>query len=72
MGDPWDRIREHEDGLRDDSFYCAAHGTYGHPDIVQGPRHASDGLLDRARQALSWGADTRFGGLVARCSRLFA
>ena len=31
MSDPWDRIREHEDGLRYDDFYCAPHGTYGHP-----------------------------------------
>jgi hypothetical protein len=71
MSDPWDRIREHEDGLLYDSFYCAPRGSYGHPDIDQGPRHANDGLLDRAREALSFGNNGRFERLVACVSKMF-
>ena len=68
----WGRESYEENSLeahRD--FMVAPDGTYGHPSIDRGPRHASDGLIERARAALRWGNDTRFSGLVARFSRLF-
>jgi hypothetical protein len=67
----WDRIREHEDGLRYDDFYCAPRGSYGHPLVDPGERTASSDLIERARAALSWSSDARFSRLVARFSGLF-
>ena len=63
------RPSRHDDGFYDD-FAIAPPGTFGRPDIDQGPRQPSEGWLDRARAVLSFGSDTRFRGLVARFQRL--
>jgi hypothetical protein len=67
MSDSWDRIREHEDGLRYDSFYVAPPGSYSRPDMNQGERTASADLIERARAALTFSCgDGRLERLVAR------
>jgi hypothetical protein len=70
MTDPWDRIREQSDGYRYDSFYCEVSGRYGRPDLYQGERQPSDGWLERARAAMSFGSDTRFRRSVERFEHL--
>jgi hypothetical protein len=69
MRDPWDRIQEHEPGLRWDDFYCAKRGDYGHPDVDPGKRQPREGWLERGREALSFGSDTQLRNLVMRFSR---
>jgi hypothetical protein len=68
-----DRIREHEDGLVYDDFYCAPRGSYGHPDVDPGERQPVEGWLERGRIALTFtGPDTRFERLVSRFSRFMS
>ena len=65
--DSWDRIREHEDGLRYDDFCVAPPGSFGHPDIDPVERQPSEGWLERARAALTFSrGDGRFERIVAR------
>ena len=67
----WGRDELEENSLeahRD--FMIAPDGTYGHPSINQGPRQASDGLIDRARAALTFSrGDGRFEMLMSRFAR---
>ena len=69
----WGRDEYEENSLeahRD--FMVARDGEYGHPSIIQPPRHLSEGALERARAAMTFGPrHHRFANLVARFSRLF-
>jgi hypothetical protein len=57
--------------VRMDWFMTGFTGSYDRPDIDQSPRHLSDGLIERAGAALSWGSDSRLRDLVASISRFF-
>ena len=51
-------------------FMVAPDGTYGRPDLDQGPRDLSEGAIERARAALTFGPrDHRFANWVARFNR---
>ena len=68
----WGRDSYEENSLeayRD--FLVAPDGTYGHPSIIQPPRDLSEGALERARVAMTFGLrDHRFTNLVARFRRV--
>ncbi len=64
-------IREQIDGYRYDSFYVVPPGTFGRPDLDQGPRQPNERWLERAREALNFGSDHRFEMLASRFSRMF-
>ena len=64
-------IRDQPDGYKYDTFYVCEPGSYGHPDVNPGERQPAEGWLDKARQAMSWGADARVSGLVSRVARMF-
>ena len=70
MSDPWDRIQEHESGLRYDSFYVAPPGTFSRPDMKWPDRTAIPDLFERAREPFSWGNNHKFEALVSKFSRL--
>jgi hypothetical protein len=63
------RPSEHVDGCYDDFAVCPP-GTFGRPDIDPNQRQPREGWLERGREALSFGSDTRFRGLVALFQRL--
>jgi hypothetical protein len=59
------------DGLFYDPFpFAGGPGEWGRPDMDQGPRELSEGALERARAALTFGPrDHRFANLVARFNK---
>ena len=68
----WGRDEYEENSLeahRD--FMIARDGTFGRPDLDQGPRELSENALERARAAMTFGPrDHRFANLVNLFSRM--
>ena len=58
------RPTEQVDGFYN-SFSICPPGTFGHPDVFAGERQPSEGWLERAREALSFGSNSRFE-MIAR------
>jgi hypothetical protein len=66
----WGRDSYEENSLeayRD--FMVAREGTYGRPDLDQGPRNMSAGAIERARAMMTWGSDSRLRSLAAQFNK---
>ena len=58
------------DGFYDDFAICPS-GTFGHPLVDPGEREPSEGWFEKAREAFSFGSNSRFEMIARRIDQIF-